>query len=368
MAWTERYVRADANGSGDGTTDANSGATGSWTIAQGVTNEAAGMRLNVKAGTYANTTTTRTLAAVGTTTAPIWWRGYNTTIGDIDTDNSLAKPEWTFTTGRVVISGAHHLFSNLNITCTGAVTNPALQISGGTGWLHRLRVDHQQANAASSALSTSTAGGVVVTSCYFKATASATRVVQLSVGTELSGCYVLGGIAGVDITSSIPTIRNVIVDSPTTTGVILNSASAGGTRLTNLTVYGCITGVNLIQVVAGTSIIDCLFHTLTTAITNTSGADTNFVRRLHNAYYSCGTTETGFGDSPAVGEVTESSDPLTDAAGHDFTLLAGASSRGSGTPGNFENTSNTSYLDRGAMQRPEGAVARALVFTRASTY
>src|SRR5512138_3864162 len=88
MAWTERYVRSDAAGGGDGTTDAASGANGSWTLAEAITNEAAGMRINIKAGTYTNTTTDRTFAAVGTTTAPIWLRGYKATAGDMDGEST----------------------------------------------------------------------------------------------------------------------------------------------------------------------------------------------------------------------------------------------------------------------------------------
>src|SRR3954447_7437305 len=105
MAWTERYVRSDAAGGGDGTTNTNSGANGAWTLAEAVANEAAGMRINVRAGTYASTTTSRTFAAAGTTTAPIWWRGFNSTPGDIDSDPTLTKPSLTFTTGQLSITG-----------------------------------------------------------------------------------------------------------------------------------------------------------------------------------------------------------------------------------------------------------------------
>src|SRR3954469_22755033 len=100
MAWTERYVRSDAAGSGDGTTNTNSGGTGAFTLAEAITHSTTntGIRYNVKAGTFANTTTSRTFSGAGTTTAPNWWRGFNATIGDIDTDNTLTKPAWTFTT------------------------------------------------------------------------------------------------------------------------------------------------------------------------------------------------------------------------------------------------------------------------------
>ena len=56
-------------------------------------------RINIKAGTYPNTTSTVVFNNVGGTGLPIWWRGYNTTPGDIDTNNSLTKPVFSFTTG-----------------------------------------------------------------------------------------------------------------------------------------------------------------------------------------------------------------------------------------------------------------------------
>src|SRR5262249_38755048 len=66
-------------------------------------------RINVKAGTYANTTTNRTFAQGGAATTPLLWRGYKTSIGD-QAENNVAVagtdiPTWTFTTGQVTVSG-----------------------------------------------------------------------------------------------------------------------------------------------------------------------------------------------------------------------------------------------------------------------
>src|SRR5688572_31804779 len=104
MAWTERYVSVAGGGAHDGTSEADA-----WTLADAIAAYGTGQRINVKAGTYANTTTGRTFATAGTTTAPIWWRGYNTTIGDLDdvVDGAASGPQITFTTGLMTISGAH---------------------------------------------------------------------------------------------------------------------------------------------------------------------------------------------------------------------------------------------------------------------
>lgn len=36
MDWTERYVRDDATGGGDGTTNASSGINGAWTLTEAI--------------------------------------------------------------------------------------------------------------------------------------------------------------------------------------------------------------------------------------------------------------------------------------------------------------------------------------------
>ena len=41
-------------------------------------------RINIQAGTYANTSTTLTFGLAGTATNPLWWRGYQNTPGDQD--------------------------------------------------------------------------------------------------------------------------------------------------------------------------------------------------------------------------------------------------------------------------------------------
>src|SRR5947209_5818710 len=103
MAWTERYVDINADGLGNGTTTATSGINGAWTWAQMLTGASSGQRVNVKSGTYSRSTNGDTFSNAGTTTAPIWIRGYNTTAGDIDTNFALSSPAITYTSGQFKI-------------------------------------------------------------------------------------------------------------------------------------------------------------------------------------------------------------------------------------------------------------------------
>jgi hypothetical protein len=78
MAYTERYVTTSATGFGGGTSEGDS-----WTLDQAYANQAAGTRINVKAGSYI-LVSTLTANISGTITDPIVWRGYKTTPGDMD--------------------------------------------------------------------------------------------------------------------------------------------------------------------------------------------------------------------------------------------------------------------------------------------
>jgi hypothetical protein len=71
MAWTERFVTATAPGGGDGSQGLP------WTLAEGLTNLAAGMRLNLLVGTYARS------ASISVATGGPWViQGYSSTPGD----------------------------------------------------------------------------------------------------------------------------------------------------------------------------------------------------------------------------------------------------------------------------------------------
>lgn len=365
MAWTERYVRADAAGGGDGTTDTNSGANGAWTLAESITNVATGQRVNVKAGTYANTTTTRTFATAGTTTAPIWWRGFKTTIGDLDPQPASTRvagtdiPSFTFTTGRMVVSGGHQIFSNLDVA--GAFTTGAqLDVTGAPVKLDRIRVENTNAAAASSALRIATNSGKLVTRSWFKATATATAVVDVSTTGHFGNCVAVGGGNGFDANAQVIQMTKCIANDVGNHGFV---GSGGATLIMD----GCESyspggdGLRLSSLPTSYGIIqNCIFAQCGGwGINNSTGTNTNLVQRLNNLFHSNSSgNENGFGDSPSFNGQTDSASPFVDAAGGDLSLAATSNARANGAPGLFENQTYTSYLDIGAVQRQEQGVAK----------
>lgn len=164
MAITERYVRSDAAGGGDGTTDANSGANGAFTWAEMITDlntPRVGYRYNVKSGTYSLSATTAPTGD-GTTATPNIIRGFKTTPGDLDTQGRLATGELDTTDFPVIAYNAPYFLNiggsdNLivaNLVVTG--TRYGAMVGSGAGIysvLRNVKVTNASTNAAAVGIS-----------------------------------------------------------------------------------------------------------------------------------------------------------------------------------------------------------------------
>jgi hypothetical protein len=340
-------VTVAGDGAHDGTSEANA-----WTLAEAIAAApGAGTRINIKAGTYANTTTNRALSLTGTTTAPVWWRGYNTTIGDIDSNPALTKPVISFTTGSLTTGGAHQYITNLDIT--GTPTARLVNVTGSSLRFDRCRMENTNAASGSHAVSNQTSSSHVFSRCSFKATSSATRIFLNGSGADMLGCVFIGGGVGLESSGQIRVI-----------GCVFRACGSHGiqaiTTGTLVTIVSCTfrgnggDGIRFDVLPATYNLVaNCLFISNGGyGINNNTGANSNVVMRLGNAFYNnTSGTEFAFGDSPSLSEITESGDPHVSST--DLSLISGALSKGSGEPGLFENESYTSYLDRGAVQRQE---------------
>lgn len=365
-AWTDRYVSVSGAGSHNGTVG------NAWTLAEALAaNPAAGTRINIIAGTYANTTTTLTFDDVGTTTAPIWWRGYNTTIGDIDTNNALTKPAVTFTTGQFAVTGAHQIFSNLDISSQCVTAGGAVNLTGGNDIVYRCRIANTASNASARAISTGTTANSEIKFCYLSATTTAGATVYINAGTWIDGCSVRGGIIGISVATNAYVYNNT-VHGATTTGIQYSTSATGAGLIIGNSVYSGGTQAILVTVVPTTGILMIQNNILVTSsnsgtygVYNNTGADTHTIRLGPNDYYNNGTPISGFTEQNgtttdyqvALGVKTESSTPWSnvDATHFDFSLQSTSNAKAGGFPGAFENESYTGYLDMGAVQRQEPA-------------
>lgn len=118
MAFTDYYVSVAGGGAHDGTSEANA-----WTLAESLAAPApAGARVNVKTGSYTLVGGTSAFPT-GTIPLPILFRGYNSTIGDLDTQGWNADGTLNYTNFPV-------------ITVTTAV-----QVPGVLCFLQNLRIE-----------------------------------------------------------------------------------------------------------------------------------------------------------------------------------------------------------------------------------
>lgn len=326
----------------------------------------ASTRVNIKAGAYANTSTTLTFASAGSTTAPIWWRGYNTTPGDIDTNNALTKPTVTFTTGRFNVTGTYQLFSNLDIS--GAqVTNGQVRTATGTHIrFHRCRIECTAANANGAAISIAI-GSAVFSECWLKATSSAPCAVLSVTPVTFIGCTFVGGSNG--ITQSATSTTVCFLCSFNDCGGDCFRATSVAASVWLLLCTGYSAGSDFFEVtvdptsasivIAGCAINECAGIGINASV----GTNTSNIFSLRNLFYSnSGGNQSGMGDFPSLLDLTDSVSSFVNAAGADLTLSPGSNGTGNGPPTGFENQSYTGHTDCGAVQgtpKPIGTVRGA---------
>jgi hypothetical protein len=131
VAFTEKYASVAGAGAHDGSSEANA-----WTMAEAITSgTTAGWRVNFKAGSYSQGAAT---IPSGTVSAPLVWRGYNSTIGDLDTlgrnsngtINVTNYPVLTIT-GTLVL-GNFQVLQNFDVT--GALSSTLLGGAANDNW------------------------------------------------------------------------------------------------------------------------------------------------------------------------------------------------------------------------------------------
>jgi hypothetical protein len=350
--WTERYVTVAGAGAHDGT------AGNEWTLAEAAAVDHTGpIRINILKGTHALGASDLTFADTGTTSAIIWWRGYDTTIGDIDADNSLTKPAVTFTTGRFIVSGNLQWFSNLNIS--GAqVTASSGQVTASGADLNfiRCRVEDTAANANGNAWRMAGVRNTLF-GCWGKATSSANVYLPTTTNAYFNGCHAEGGSNGFQLNGASGKVVNCVADSPAADGI---NVSGSDTQIEHCSIYNATgDGIEVDSATEKTTVSNTIIYLWSGSAINGSAGSTGNVMLFNNAYMDddADTVLTNILESQQWGAVTEVSAPFTNAGSDDFSLVSGALSKGTGFPGAFENESFTGYPDRGAVQREETAAS-----------
>lgn len=345
MAWTDKYVIAGGLGAADGSSEANA-----WDWPAAITHSTTNTHIqyNCKASTKNMAGTSLSFSGSGTTSAPNRWRGYKTTPGDLDTQPATARtsgtdfPLITFTSGSVTIGGNFQDFENIEFRGTAPGTR-LVGVTGASCKFLRCRFDCQEASATSYTMRLS-GDGCNFVDCWFKGTSTASHVVFLEgVRSTVSDCQFLGGGNGlyVDATGGIETaIIGCIFDDNGSDGIKIDGSASRGAVISGCTFYS--PGGNGIDITTAVPtfllIRNCLFHTVTAGSTFAVKMPSGTAQPLicGCAYYNVTSRFSNVTESLEYYPVTESSDPLPNAASHDFTLTSGALSIGGGMPGLFE--------------------------------
>lgn len=362
MAFTSVYVRADAAGSGNGTTNTNSGVNGALTLAEAITHSATHTdivyeMMNV-GGTFAMTTTSITFNGNGTTTAPNKWRGNNTTIGDIEADvtNTLTKPKITFTSGIMTVSGTYQSFTGLDIS--GAPNGSALiavTSAAANTKFFRVRVEHTGTGSnGNGAVNTANGQRQFFIECWFKAAAISSNVFNNATDLYAEKCVFTGGVQGMNMSSSNVLACNQCIFY----GHSGTAFAIGGTGL--MTALHCTfynlggDGIQFQSAGVMGIVSDSIFSDISGTGIKRITSNTDSVVRRRNAFWNVTTAqESGFGDSVPYLPITLAATPFINAP-TDFRIIPTALVRN--IEERFENQTFSGYCDIGAVGRQETSI------------
>jgi hypothetical protein len=368
MAWTDRYVDATAAGGGTGTSSADP-----WTLAEAVSNSAAGMRVNIKAGVYEVTSSISTSFA-GTHSDSVWWRGYTSTPGDLD-DKFLANkitgtdlPQIKSVSGSVVLNNSYFNISGLAFTSSASY--PAVNDRRIRSWAKNCRF-HHEGTFGNVVSNTNTTNYLRYLSCEFRGyqaeiTHASKSLVGGRNGNQFIGCLfhcdTANSAYGVNANASYISIINCVFYN-------LKSAYTGWfpAYITNNTIIDMSQDAIAISYSAASSLgqIDATanYHIVSNYFANVSGyciggdATTQQNGSLliaNNAFYNCPNRLQYTGDAPEFDSVSDSSDSFVDSANSNYELTSSSAAYANGL-GRFWSFPTTSYADIGAIQHANPA-------------
>ena len=326
-------------------------------------------------------TSTVTVALKGATTAPVWFRGYNTSIGDLDAVSAtLAYPTMTMNTNgaSMTFSGGNTLITGLAFTSSAGSNNNTNTVAstGASNRFDNCIFINQGTTARPFQVSSNSC---TCTQCYFACTQSGStlKLINISSGMSLylNGCYLdatynPGALASVSNGTLV--MMDCTIIGSTSYAVQIN----GPFSITNCTFKGSSSDAIQIATAPSTSvlsqIINCAFFNAGRYdINNSSGTNTIQVYLRGNLSYNPTSGHlNGFGDwqemgtSPAPASpnaaFVDSSQPYVSST--DLHLVASSAGANASLPGIWPQATYVSpplqsTPDVGAWQRVAGGGA-----------
>jgi len=329
MPYTERYVRADAAGGGDGTTDSASGANGAWTLAEAATNAASGQRVNIKSGTY--TLGANLTFKAGSTENPIIWQGFSATVGDLESVGRSSATGALTTTNFPLIDGGASFTTTcgnytrlVNLNITSAANAPTVNSGVSNFW--RCRFANTNANGAAARAFSNGANYIAIVDCdNVLATINESSPVTAEVGRgSIIGCRVWhsgtphASACGILLTSTQACAYGNIVYNM---GIAIELRGLSGSAIHN-SWHGVTTGIFVNDDHEAAIVNNVGWSHAGYAIRGTTSSGIPLM--LNNAF---GSHTSGRIDTSTLGSVNDeinaillTSDPFTNSGSQDFTL------------------------------------------------
>ena len=351
ITFTERYVDASASGGGTGTQ------ASPWTFSEALTNASAGDRVNVKVGTYAGDNTAMT--ADGTRDNPIVFRGYQTTIGDLDdNDEDLADgTEIPFISGSVSGGGfndcAYTFVNHLSFKTTASNNINGWRMLLNHGYVRRCKFLSDASGAGSTSTRACAVGGnTSVYDCFIRSASSSNYSLVNGLALHSIGntiVYTGGGVGGAGL-SAQHSFNNTYVNLGTAISV---SYATYNINVNNCTFYNCTTGFKTTTADYNRTrtITNCYFANCTTGI-DSHLTDNSGFNVINCGFYN--NTNNVSGNVPLlVNPRYDTSDPFVDSANNDFRLASSSAGFGNAFPAINLLSGESNNRDLGAIQHAD---------------
>lgn len=353
MAFTEKYVTVTGGGLHDGSSEANA-----WTLAESHTNAVAGERLNIKAGTYTNSSILNSWPSA-TNSSPFSMRGYKSTIGDLDDKPTSQLVDGT---DRPLIDSvsSNYLLFNLsyylieNISFKSSTNRPALYSDGSKHVYNRCKfiADSGATLDFTPCVRVANNSHSVFYLCHFDGNGGY-RTQSIDKSRQFIGCL-FEELKTIQATEFAFFQNSVFRDFSS------NCLSLGPYGFHNIhgnTFYD-ISG-NAIEIRTGSTpsigsflIHNNIFHSVGGNALHSVGNYFDFFAD-NNLFYNI--TGSNYSNTFNLNRnaISESSDPFVDAAGGDYSLVSSSGGYGKAQPNPFEGLAADSRRDVGALQHAD---------------
>lgn len=371
MAITEKYVSSTGAGDFSGSSEANAMRWSDLSTAMsGGGSAAAGDRYNIKAGTYSSLSAAN-WTATGTPASPIILRGYNSTIGDLDTQGRTSGNQALDTTNFPALNFSQGeyfradnttcvVFQNLNITIGGTGRSGAGMTTGITCVIFRCKVTNPSTNGSANGI-TAYSGAVIDCDAVLSGgSGTACGITANDYCHYINNRVVTCPSVGIIVTGGRAVCRGNVVANCGSHGIqYTDSSTTNPMVFIGNTVYGCGgSGIYLgSYAYAQTFVfidnhltdntryaIECAYS----GTANVGGAFYNNRTRDNGlgAYLGFADWVTGTNTGAVTTDTGGAATDYTAAGSNDFTLISAAPGKAVGL---------MPYMDIGALQRQESA-------------